>query len=238
MVTTVPEGLPPPAIGPVTAATGGASFNTAPAVSPGTYRDVLSTGETRYYKVHLEWGQRLTYQVVLDQVSGLGHESGYARTAIGSPLRQELALSSTGNAARGFGGPESVAMTGSTLVPVQYANRGSDRSDIRSYSLAGDYYLSVGLSYPVDAVPFRTGISVSVDVVGQREPGPRYAPTPLSEPAGESAPLTRSGPVDQSTPATPSSDHTGVLWLTVAVVIVAGAIGVLVVLRRRSNPKR
>jgi hypothetical protein len=32
-------------------------------------------------------------------------------------------------------------MTGSTLVPVRYGNRESDRSDIRAYGLAGDYFL-------------------------------------------------------------------------------------------------
>jgi Ca-activated chloride channel family protein len=242
-VTTVPAGLPSPALSPALAVTGGASFNTAPAITTGTYGDTLSTGETRYYKVHLDWGQRLSYQVVVDKISGLDHGSGYARTAIATPLRQELPLSSTSNAARSFGGPESVSMTGSTLVPVQYGNRDSGRSDIRPYSLAGDHYLSVGMSYPVDAVPYRTGISLSVQVVGQAEPGPQYEPAQQSEPLTTSSPLAgpqssaASGPgASQPTPSTSSTGYALWLWLTVATAVVLAAIDGAVVVKKRSKP--
>jgi len=248
-VATVSTGLPPPALAAGAATAGGASFNTAPAISTGSYSDTLSTGETRYYKVHLDWGQQLSYQVVVDKIDGLEHGSGYARTAIATPLRQELPLSSTSNAARGFGGPESVSMTGSTLVPVRYGNRDSDRSDIRPYRLAGDYYLSVGMSYPVDAVPYSTGISISVEVVGQADPGPQYEPAQQSETDDQTEQLTAPSPRPQSSaPSTavagqqPPLDtspggYPAWLWFAVAVAVAGVSAAGVAVVRRRPRPK-
>lgn len=260
-IEDLPAGVPGPAVEKARTVTGGASFNDAPAIGNGTYRDTLSTGETRYYKVRLNWGQRLAYRVVVDKISGLGHGVGYASSAIASSLRQEVGLSYASDAAHGFGGPESVSLTGSTLVPVEYANRNSDQSGIRLYSLAGDYYLSVGMSYPVDAVPYRTGISISVQVVGTAQAGPTYqtppssgTPTrtspesvpPKSVPQSSSVaatPMTTSAttastpPAESATtaasPRTPSAGSAWWIWLIVAVVVVAGGAAVTAVIRRR-----
>ncbi|MET0863234.1 MAG: hypothetical protein ABWZ98_02760, partial [Nakamurella sp.] len=247
-VTTVPAGLPAPALGSATAVAGGASFNTAPGLTSGSFSDTLSTGETRYYRIHLDWGQRLSYQVLVDRIGGLDHGSGYARSALATPLRQELPLASTSNSARTFGGPESISLTGSTLVPVQYANRDSDRSDVRPYSLAGDYYLSVGMSYPVDAVPYRTGISIAVQVEGTAQPGPQYqleekttpaqesAPSPSSVAALSSAAATQSEPV--ADPLADQADPTGStgapwwVWLVSCIAVMGAAVGVVAIGRR------
>ena len=41
---------------------GGASFNDAPEIASGTtYTDTIVTGENRYFRIPLQWGQRFTY---------------------------------------------------------------------------------------------------------------------------------------------------------------------------------
>ncbi len=58
------ESLPTPTHGTPTAITGGNSFNDAPRLTSGTtYSDTIVTGQSRYYRVPLQWGQRLTYLI-------------------------------------------------------------------------------------------------------------------------------------------------------------------------------
>jgi Ca-activated chloride channel family protein len=254
-VSVVPAGLPVPRVGAATARTGGASFNDAPLISTGSYADTLSTGETRYYRVHLDWGQRFSYQISVGKLAGLGHGSGFVRTAVATPMREEVALSSSSNSARAFGGPVSIAVSGSTLVPVEYGNRDSDLSGVRAYRLAGDYYLSLGLSYPIDALPYRTPVVVSVAVVGTPTAGPDYLPLPASAAAPTSSVSAVSSPASSgpassgpalspvvsptgvaSAPSAAKSDSIGWLWGVGAALVVVGAVAVAMVWRRRSRP--
>jgi Ca-activated chloride channel homolog len=247
-VTNVPPGLPAPRVDRSShrSCIGGASFDTAPSLGAGTCRDTLATGETRYYRVHLATGQRLAYTVLVGRVAGAGHGVGEVQSAVATPMRGSLTLASTSNAARDFGGPVSITLTGSTLVPVDYGNRNSERSDIRPYSLAGDYYLSLGMSYPIDALPYRTDVAISVHVVGKALPGPAYLPMP-----GADVSTSPSSPTVATTSATPSTSATSTTsgdsasgtsgsrpWLIGGIVALALVVVGGTVLRRRSSGQR
>ena len=55
--------LPAPAPGPARPVEAGTSFNDAPVLTPGSYQDAITTGETRFFRVRLDWGQRLAYRI-------------------------------------------------------------------------------------------------------------------------------------------------------------------------------
>jgi Ca-activated chloride channel family protein len=253
-VSTVPPGASGPHPGSAAASChGGASFDVAPLLSDGTCRDDLSTGETRYYRVHVGWGQRLAYTVIVHRVPSAPHGIGEVQSAVATPVRENLTLASTSNASRDFGGPVATVLTGATLVPVAYANRNSDRSDIRPYSLSGNYYLSVGMSYPVDARPFRTPVSVTVQVLGRSAAGPHYLPLPGTHPGSASPSPSPAATAPSTFPAGPASsgsvasasvsaqnadDADAGHWAAGAVGAAAAAIcvvagGAVVLLRRR-----
>jgi hypothetical protein len=105
------------------------------------------------------------------------------------------------------------------------------------------------MSYPVDAVPYRTGIAISVEVVGQAEPGPQYQPVPQSEPDDQSQQLTASSPASQSPaasapvagqpyPDTSSGGYPAWLWFVIAAVVVGASAGGVAVVWRRSRPTK
>jgi Ca-activated chloride channel family protein len=241
-VNDIPPALSAPAIGPpTTTCEGGASFNTAPVLTSGTTcSDSLATGETRYYRVTLGWGQRLSYQIEVDPVAN-ADRSSFINSAVSSPLRQPLSMAA-GNAERGFGGPYAVNVNGSTLVPVEYGNRSSRNSGVRAYRLAGDYYIALGLSYPTDAAPARTPVRIAVVVDGAIQPAPNYQPLPTAEPSGESS---SSGPgTPSSAGSTPAAaddaagGSAGVpwwVWPVVGIALAAAGGATVALTRRRSR---
>ena len=65
---------------------GGGSFNDAPVLAPGKYKDTLRGGEQLFYAVTLKPGQQLTAGAT---VSGRTESSYFMRMSIYSPLREK-----------------------------------------------------------------------------------------------------------------------------------------------------
>ncbi len=86
----------PKAPAPIPSATGtpveaGTGFNDAPLVAPGTFADTVVAGETRYVKVHLDWGQRLAVRVDTPKLPGVAIGAGvYGSVAVANPLRSAV----------------------------------------------------------------------------------------------------------------------------------------------------
>jgi Ca-activated chloride channel family protein len=243
---TAPAALPaPPAAplphAPVRPTVGGTSYNDGPALASGTYRDTVATGETRYYRVRLGWGQRLAYSIDVTAVSGAGHGDGFIRSAVASPMRASVALAATSNAERDFGGPTAVRLTGFTLTPTAYGNRAATRSDLRGYALSGDYYLSVALSYPASATPYRTGLILTVAVLGAAVSGPRFLPLPPSASGASAATSTAvssgaAAPVSPPAPraAAPADGLPAIaVWAAAAGASALVVVGMLIAVARR-----
>jgi Ca-activated chloride channel homolog len=211
---------------------GGGSFNdAAPLPGTGRYLDRVRYSEYSTYKVWLDWGQALSYEVRF--VDGPAAGRATAVTELRGPTRASLRDRwwKSGD----YTGP---ALTlGPVGTPkVSYTNRTGDYAPA---SAAGWYYVVVKLS-PVwtDGVTVPDGqptFEIALSVSGEPEAGPRYAdvsipssapPTPKTRSTW--TPPTASGAVVDSPSGSP-------WWLAVAVGVVGlFAAGVVVVLRRRN----
>lgn len=168
--------------GQVRRMTAGYSFNNAPVLAPGRYRDTIVAGQTRYVRIHLEWGQRFSYLFQSDSVPALGDVGLSAWTTLFNPMRGVLQpTSTTSTFVGGFGGTDAEPVTGTTDVQVRFANRDASVSDpAEPYSIDGDYFLALTLGYGDSTRPASVPYTLVVSVSGRREPGPHYDPAQLS----------------------------------------------------------
>ncbi|MEI5098899.1 hypothetical protein RB200_09870 [Streptomyces sp. PmtG] len=170
---------PEPPAGPVLPRAGGNSFSTATALETGVWGDRLEPGWTRYYRVPVDWGQRLSATVELGGSGGPGGPGGreYVTAAL---------VVSVLNPARGLvddidtsydGRQKSTALP--TLPPVTYENRYAPISRVAEVRFAGWYYLAVSLDPDVEQRfgDGAIGLTLRVGVTGERHPAPAYAGT-------------------------------------------------------------
>ncbi|MFG2826634.1 hypothetical protein ACGFWI_04025 [Streptomyces sp. NPDC048434] len=153
-------------------AKGGTGFNDAGAVDSGVWKDRITPGETRFYRVPVDWGQRLNLTAELPNApSG---SSGFLARMLGlgvyNPARGAVDdvhfVSYTGKpaAAKDF------------TAPVEYGNRFNSTDSVSAMRFAGWYYLEVSL-HPDAARYFPKGaeLTLRVDVRGAAKAGPGYA---------------------------------------------------------------
>jgi hypothetical protein len=172
--TPAPTGSASPT--PLTAGTprqaaGGSSFDTAVAVRTGIWKDRVLPGETRFYKVPVDWGQQATVFAdfsstqVEDDSAYVG--SGVRLTAY-SPVRELVDGDDKGYE----GSPVSIH---EQLAPVAYGNRAADDDAVRAVRYAGWYYFAVTVHPDVaKAVTGPVPVTLRVDVEGTAQPGPAY----------------------------------------------------------------
>jgi Ca-activated chloride channel homolog len=239
-VTEKSKDLPAPSPGPAQLVEAGTSFNDAPALAPGSYRDSITTGETRYFRVRLDWGQRLAYRITLP-TQGVPIQSAALYVLVASPLRAGAEQTASGTTYVLVGGREDQEVFGSTAVPVRYLNRESTRLfDVRPYSVDGYYYLVLDLSWPLTSKePLSFPFTLTV-VTSGGEPGPRYVTdaggygrttTTSSPPPAHSTEPVRSG----TAAAEPGRLVGWVLAAAAGAGVVLAAAVVLLVRRRGSR---
>jgi Ca-activated chloride channel homolog len=232
--------IPVHAAGSVRDAAAGSSYNDAPLLAPGTYRDTVVYGETRYYRVRLQWGQRLAFEIVPGQVPGFGIGDGVAGTTrLVNPLRADLDQADGAHNTDAFvGGSSGITLTGSTTVPVRYTNRLASDDDVQRYAVDGDYYLVFEAGFPSSGGLITVPYTVTVSVVGTPEPGPVYREAASSatsaKSTGAAAPgspaATRRHSAGSGTPSAP------VLAAAGAGIAACAAGGAVLLLRRRRRP--
>ncbi|MFE7132331.1 hypothetical protein ACFVIM_15885 [Streptomyces sp. NPDC057638] len=163
---SLPEHDPEHLRGTPKATRGGTGFNDAPALGRGLWRDALAPGETRFYRVPLEWGQQLF----------LDAESGAARVPDGTRL-------TLFNTARGF--VEDVRADGTDrsaglrlgTVPTAFANRSLQQDDHTAMRFSGWYYVRLSLG-PEAGRPLP--VTLRVDIEGKPVKGPAYDGDPVA----------------------------------------------------------
>ncbi|MET9695446.1 hypothetical protein ABZY31_00730 [Streptomyces sp. NPDC006529] len=158
---------------------GGTGFNDARALGAGVWRDDLRPGQTRWYRVPLDWGRQLA---VGAELAGARMTKEYGAAYAGlsvslySPYRSLIGAKDTPYDGR-------QAATALALTPpVAYANRLSDDRSVRSVRVAGWYYLAVTMSGKVgefteDASPVPLTLRLTV------QGGPAAAPPYAQDPA-------------------------------------------------------
>nr|WP_243274959.1 hypothetical protein [Streptomyces albus] len=163
---------PAPPSGTARTREGGTGFNDARALGDGVWKDRLRPGETRYFRVPVDWGQRLYARM---EVPNAPQREGTGSTFLPNGFRMNVY-----NPARcrvfdedfqSYDGDG--ANFDRYTNPVRYENRFADaNTDTR---FAGWYYLAVTAA-PDMAQPFPKGVPVTlrVAVKGETKTGPAY----------------------------------------------------------------
>jgi hypothetical protein len=152
-------------------AAGGPGIETAAAVRTGIWKDRVLPGETRFYKIPVDWGQQAT---VFADFSSAQVTDGSAFTIAGvrlsaySPVRQYI----DGTDGSYQGTPTSLV---EQLAPVAYANRTSPDEDVQAVRYAGWYYFAVTVHPDVaKAVKGAVSVTLRVQVKGAALAAPAY----------------------------------------------------------------
>lgn len=206
---------------------GGGTFNTAPRVAPGTYRDTILPNENLFYAIDVRSGQTLSATLELDGVDERTYDLSTVSTVrvqLHGPLR-DADPNFTGFATTLRMFPiEAVSEPAQTLAGSVGAGR---------YTGPGRWYVSVSAGADEDArieLPFALRLTVAGDPVEEpRTATTQTAPPPARTEAGDGA----SGDDDSSD----GGARTGAVAGIGAGGLVAGAAaGLLLARRRRRGP--
>ncbi len=232
-----------PPRGKATKVTGGSSFDDAPLLEPGVYRDTLVPGEVLTYQVEADWGQKVTALARFPRASAqladaIGLVDELSRVTIFSPARRLSTVGSIVGAPpqQSFVDPSGTDV-GATTRPVAYRNRGYS-GDQGGASLSGVYTVSVYLEEDPDGEDYLVPFTLSLGVSGAVTGAPEYAeePAPLESPSPETTTPT-DDPSDAAAPSPGSDDSGGSgagLVLGGAGVLALLAAGVVALRSRRS----
>jgi hypothetical protein len=176
-------------------------------------------GETRFYKVPLDWGRQLHASAELGAAAGQGYVGGALDLSLHNPVRdtvEDTALGYTGTARPAVLGP---------VPPVEYANRYAVPAAVTSVRFAGDYYLVLHLSERLTGTfgrgPF--AVTLRVQVSGQAHAGPQYAGRPVPADVFTATDQDPAAALTGDTGATPSAGGGG--GDPVLKLVAAGGIG-------------
>lgn len=156
------------------ARTGGTGFNDARALGGGVWRDDLRPGQTRYYRVPLDWGQQLGIGAEIaaaEMTKPYGSAPGGLTVSLYSPYRGLVGSEETS-----YDGKQA-AVTLPKTAPVAYENRFSNDAAVRGTGVAGWYYLAVTLGGRVaDFTRDATSVPLTLrmDVIGAPGKAPAY----------------------------------------------------------------
>ncbi|QNE76238.1 hypothetical protein F0344_17865 [Streptomyces finlayi] len=212
---------------------GGSSFHDATGLVTGEWQDDIAAGQTRFYRVPVDWGQQIFASAALSNNSRSTEYLGNA-----------LALSLE-NPAQGHVDSETLSYSGESasvalapLPPVDYRNRFDPASDVSAMRFAGWYYLSVTLSpeiskfYGDKPLPLRLKVSVRNEA----------KESPYAGAAGIFGVSDEDKDMAQSGQSAPQAARSGTMRLVAAAGIGAGTVLVLglgawtLLARRRTVP--
>ena len=114
--------------------------------SGATSSDTVVTGDSRYFRVPLQWGQRFSYLFTpAGNPQPVISPGAYVSVEVFNPVRQQVDMTKYDNGGEFWFNstrpPNS--LTASTVYPARYTNRSVFGS--RDYSLDGDYYLRLSI---------------------------------------------------------------------------------------------
>lgn len=183
---------------PVTQQAGGLSYGTATEIEPGTYSGSLVPGETRFYRIPMEWGQRPVAEVVFNEKQAENSRRVKVETA--TPMRTATGVQMGSSLTNS----ETTQLNDSAYYPMP--NPGSARFQ-REAAYIGDWYVMVTLDGNADNGKASVEEEYELTVVrdGDQVDGSDWTvpghdgPDPSDEPI---APLTGAS-------ADPSASHQG-----------------------------
>lgn len=234
--TEAPESWPSASPAPPTGGqkrSGGSGYYDATGLETGEWGDTIAPGQTRFYRVPVDWGQQIFATAALSNSSKSTEYLGNALAlALDNPAHghvDDVTLSYAGK-------PASAALD--PLPPVAYENRYAAASDISAMRFAGWYYLSVTLSpevakfYGDRPIP----LTLTVNVRNKAEPAPYKGDAGIFGVTQEDRDMARKGQ------SAPQAEKSGTMALVAAGGIGTGAVLVLglgvwtLLARRRTAP--
>jgi hypothetical protein len=161
---------------------GGGSFNVAPILEPGKYRDTILPEEYLYYGFRLAAGQRLrvTLQPGLDNAAIRRMGLTYFSANIHTPTRVTdiLATHEGDNPYIGFGQEAEPLVISSDAATAE-----DDSSDHGTWAGAGVYYLALHTVYGGgEGTPPRSELPFSFEAVVEGAAQPNATPSPTATP--------------------------------------------------------
>ena len=185
--------------GDATPIVGGVAFSDAPRIDAGIFTETYLPGETIFYRVPVDWGQRLAVTInpptfaaaAADRLGPL-----YDATIYG-PDRARVGVEpqGMGHLGKGTGLPSDTSTwpVFRQTPEVRYLNR--DSSGIASSALAGNHYLAISMPTNSNGVVTPIQVTFKVEVLGTPNGKPAYAvsPTPSASPAPSSGTSGTSG---------------------------------------------
>ncbi|WP_254712042.1 hypothetical protein [Streptomyces sp. TRM64462] len=167
-----PSASPEALAGGPTERAGGTSFSDAPGLSEGEWTDRIEPGQSRFYRVPVDWGEQLFVSADLGSSTGDGYVGGALPVSLYNPA---LGLVDSLTSMSYNGRQKSASFD--PLPPVAYENRFSSDPEIRQMRFAGWYYLRVTLNPEVGEKFGKKphGLTLRIHVGGERKPAPPYA---------------------------------------------------------------
>ncbi len=153
---------------------GGTGFNDARALGAGVWRDEMRPGQTRFYRVPLDWGQQLGFSAELSaakMTKTFGSASGGLTVSLYSPFRGLISEKDTSYDGKQAG------VTMAKTPPVAYENRFANDRAVQPVAIAGWYYIAVTMGgrvaeFTEDATP--VPLTLRMDVTGTPAKAPAY----------------------------------------------------------------
>ncbi|MXG27455.1 hypothetical protein GRQ63_17470 [Streptomyces sp. YIM 132580] len=169
--TTAPKDWPsatpaPPAV-EAKKRTGGSSYYDATSLETGEWIDEIAPGQTRFYRVPVDWGQQIYAAAVLSNTPGGKSDfiSNALTLSLDNPAQGHIVDTSLSYAGK------SASTALKPLPPVAYRNRYDYGSQVSAMRFAGWYYLSVTLSPKVAEVYGEESIVLTTTVQVKNEAG-------------------------------------------------------------------
>ena len=225
---------PVPPSGTPKKARGGSGFNDAGPISDGVWTDRVRPGETRFYRVPVDWGRQLFAGAEIpdkerDEASGL--VSNGLGVTLYNPARGHVTDDFDSYQGKQVGSRVGTA-------PVTYNNRFDSQGSVSAVRFAGWYYLAVTVHR--DVTQFFAGevpVTLRINVEGEREKPPAYRESP--EDAGfavtdEDREAAKNGTAPETGPSAGTLRLVGVAGIGTGTVLVLGLAGWTLVARRRA----
>lgn len=209
--------------------TGGSGYYDATSLESGEWVDTVAPGQTRFYRVPVDWDQQIFATAALSNNNKSTEFLGNAlAVSLDNPARGHVDDATLSYA----GKPTSVSLD--PLPPVAYENRYDSASAVSAMRFAGWYYLSVTLSPEVAEHYGDTpiGLTLKVNVLNDAGPTPYQGEAGVFGVTDDDRDMARNG---QSAPEAGKSDTmemVAVAGIGTGAVLVLG-LGVWTLLARR-----
>lgn len=217
---------------------GSGSYGDAPVLESGSFRDMLRPGEDVYYRVPVNYGQRVAAELKLPQLSAendvkLGNGTS-VRFRIVGPDREVVSQSGSSYYS---GNPDSLNVSS---VPVRYRNSESKDTTVSQTVLPGYYYIGLYMEPDVDDPYFELPINLNVEVKGKVMGRPAFKLTDGLVSPERQLKISNASAFGEPTSGESSSGlGDTLLWIGVTtggVLLLGGVVATALLLRRRPQP--